>query len=54
MTTPVQQKIRDKKRTPQQIIDMIKPGDWINEGSVGGDLITAIFDFLRMCQFWKN
>lgn len=37
MTTPVQQKIRDKKRTPQQILDMVKSGDWINPGSVGGD-----------------
>lgn len=37
MTTPIQQKIRDKKKTPQQIIDMIKPGDWVNMGSVGGD-----------------
>ena len=37
MTTPVQQKIRDKKRTPQQILDMVKSGDWIVPGSVGGD-----------------
>ena len=37
MTTPVQQKIRDKKRTPQQILDMVKSGDWIQPGSVGGD-----------------
>ena len=37
MTTPVQQKIRDKKRTPEQIADMVKSGDWINNGSVGGD-----------------
>ena len=37
MTTPVQQKIRDKKRTPEQIADMVKSGDWINHGSVGGD-----------------
>jgi|GEM_PF-6718044 hypothetical protein len=29
MTTPVQQKIRDKKRTPQQILDMVKSGDRI-------------------------
>jgi len=37
MTTPVQQKIRDKKRTPEQIAEMVKSGDWINHGSVGGD-----------------
>jgi len=37
MTTPLQQKIRDKKRTPDQIADMVKSGDWINHGSVGGD-----------------
>ena len=37
MTTPIQQKIRDKKRTPAQIAAMVKSGDWINNGSVGGD-----------------
>ena len=37
MTTPIQQKIRDKKRTAEQIADMVKSGDWINHGSVGGD-----------------
>ncbi|MBN2569329.1 MAG: hypothetical protein JXB42_07860 [Deltaproteobacteria bacterium] len=37
MTTPIQQKIRDKKRTPKQIADMIKPGDWLNLGTCGGD-----------------
>ena len=37
MTTPIQQKIRDKKRTPEQIAEMVKSGDWINNGSVGGD-----------------
>jgi len=37
MTTPIQQKIRDKKRIPEQIADMVKSGDWINHGSVGGD-----------------
>lgn len=37
MTTPIQQKIRDKKRTPKQILDMVKSGDWIVPGSVGGD-----------------
>ena len=37
MTTPVQQKIRDKKKTPQQIADMVRSGDWINHGTGGGD-----------------
>ena len=37
MTTPIQQKIRDKKRTAAQIADMVKSGDWINNGAVGGD-----------------
>ena len=30
-------KIRDKKRTARQIADMVRPGDWINHGTVGGD-----------------
>ncbi|HOO90366.1 MAG TPA: acetyl-CoA hydrolase/transferase C-terminal domain-containing protein [Syntrophales bacterium] len=37
MTTPVQQKIRDKKRTPGQIADMMKSGEWMTNGTVGGD-----------------
>jgi len=37
MTTPIQQKIRDKKRTAAQIADMVKSGDWINHGTVGGN-----------------
>jgi len=37
MTSPVQQKIRDKKRTAAQIAGMVKSGDWINNGAVGGD-----------------
>ena len=37
MTTPIQQKIRDKKRTAKQIAEMVKSGDWINHGAVGGD-----------------
>jgi len=35
--TPIQQKLRDKKRTPQQILDMVKSGDWIQPGTCGGD-----------------
>lgn len=37
MTTPIQQKIRDKKRTAKQIAEMVQSGDWINHGTVGGD-----------------
>ena len=37
MTTPIQQKIRDKKRTSKQIADMVKSGDWINLGAFGGE-----------------
>jgi hypothetical protein len=47
MTTPIQQKIRDKKRTPRQIIDMIKPSDWINIGSVGGDSIVLAYELAQ-------
>ncbi|MCX7635525.1 MAG: hypothetical protein N2Z74_07255, partial [Syntrophales bacterium] len=37
MTTPIQQRIRNKKRTAKQILDMVRSGDWIQPGSVGGD-----------------
>jgi hypothetical protein len=37
MTTPIQQKIRDKKRTARHIADMVKSGDWVNRGTTGGD-----------------
>ncbi len=47
MTTPVQQKIRDKKRTPRQIIDMVKSGDWIQPGSVGGDATVCMKELAR-------
>jgi acyl-CoA hydrolase len=47
MTTPVQQKIRDKKRTPQQILDMVKSGDWIQPGSVGGDSTECMKELAR-------
>ncbi|HEU17757.1 MAG TPA: hypothetical protein ENO00_00005, partial [Deltaproteobacteria bacterium] len=63
MTTPIQQKIRDKKRTPQQIIDMIKPADWINIGSVGGDSTVLAYELaqrlgpgpgqLKDIEFWN-
>ncbi len=47
MTTPIQQKIRDKKRTPQQILDMVKSGDWIQPGSVGGDSTECMKELSR-------
>ena len=47
MTTPIQQKIRDKKRTPQQILDMVKSGDWIQPGSVGGDSTECMKELAR-------
>jgi acyl-CoA hydrolase len=47
MTTPVQQKLRDKKRTPQQILDMVKSGDWIQPGSVGGDSTECMKELAR-------
>jgi len=63
MTTPIQQKIRDKKRTPQQIVDMIKPGDWLNMGSVGGDSTVMMYEVaqrlgsgpgdLNNIEFWN-
>jgi acyl-CoA hydrolase len=60
MTTPVQQKIRDKKRTPQQILDMVKSGDWIQPGSVGGDstecmkeLAKRIGPKLKDIELWQ-
>jgi hypothetical protein len=60
MTTPIQQKIRDKKRTPQQILDLVKSGDWIQPGSVGGDstacmkeLARRIGSNLRDIELWQ-
>ncbi|HPC04978.1 MAG TPA: acetyl-CoA hydrolase/transferase C-terminal domain-containing protein [Syntrophales bacterium] len=47
MTTPIQQKIRDKKRTAQQILDMVKPGEWIQPGSVGGDSTECMKELAR-------
>jgi acyl-CoA hydrolase len=42
MITPIQQKIHDKKRTAKQIIDMVKPGEWINSGTIGGDSLACM------------
>ena len=47
MTTPVQQKIRDKKRTSQQILDMVKSGEWIQPGSVGGDAVECMKELAK-------
>lgn len=37
MTTPIQQKIRDKTITAKQWAEMVKSGDWILPGTVAGD-----------------
>ena len=37
MTTPMQQKIRDKTITAKNWAEMVKDGDWILPGAVGGD-----------------
>lgn len=47
MTTPIQQKIRDKKRTPQQILDMVKSGNWIQMGSVGGEATALPYELAQ-------
>jgi acyl-CoA hydrolase len=59
MTTPIQQKIRDKKRTPKQILDMVKSGDWINGGTAGGEstacmkeLASRIGPNLKDIELW--
>jgi len=41
MTTPVQQKIRDKMITEQQLASMIKSGDWICNGACGSTAIAT-------------
>jgi len=47
MTTPVQQKIRDKTITAKKWAEMVKDGDWIAVGGPGSDP-TACID--EMCQ----
>ena len=47
MATPVQLKIRNKKRTARQILDMVKSGDWIQPGSVGGDSTECMQELAR-------
>lgn len=42
MTTPTQQKLRDKTITAKQWADMVKPGDWINRGGPGSDTLPTI------------
>ena len=37
MTSPVQQRIRDKTISAKKFAEMVKPGDWIVNGTVGGD-----------------
>ena len=50
MTTPIQQKIRDKKRTAAQILDMVKSGDWIQPGTAGGDATEVALDQRELRQ----
>jgi hypothetical protein len=47
MATPVQQKFRDKKRTPQQIPDIVKTGQWIQPGVEGGDSAVPMKELAR-------
>ena len=42
MTTPIQQKIRDKTVTAIQWADMVKDDDWISPGNVGGDSTACV------------
>jgi acyl-CoA hydrolase len=42
MQTPVQQRIRDKQRTAKQIAEMIRPGEWIIPGTIGGDAMACL------------
>ena len=42
MTTPLQQKMRDKTKTPQKWAEMVKDGDWILPGTVGGDSMPCV------------
>lgn len=37
MTTPIQQKLRDKTITAKKWAEKVKSGDWINRGGVGSD-----------------
>ena len=42
MTTPTQQKLRDKTITAKQWADMVKPGEWINRGGPGSDTLPTM------------
>lgn len=42
MTTPTQQKLRDKMITAKQWADMVKPGEWINRGGPGSDTFPTM------------
>jgi len=42
MTTPTQQKLRDKTITAKQWADMVKPGEWINRGGPGSDSLPTM------------
>jgi acyl-CoA hydrolase len=42
MTTPTQQKLRDKTITAKQWADMVKSGDWISRGGPGSDSLPTM------------
>ncbi len=42
MTTPLQQKLRDKMITAKKWAEMVKPGDWINRGGPGSDAVVTM------------
>ncbi len=42
MTTPTQQKLRDKTVTARKWAEMVRPGDWINRGGPGSDTLPTM------------
>jgi len=42
MSTPLQQKLRDKTITAKKWAEMVKPGDWINRGGPGSDTLPTM------------
>ncbi|HRT27154.1 MAG TPA: hypothetical protein P5573_03455, partial [Syntrophales bacterium] len=42
MTTPIQQKLRDKLITAKKWAEMVKSGDWINRGGPGSDTTVTM------------
>ncbi|MEA4925487.1 MAG: acetyl-CoA hydrolase/transferase C-terminal domain-containing protein [Syntrophomonadaceae bacterium] len=42
MTSPIQQKIRDKTISAKQFAEMVKPGDWLLAGTAAGDATACM------------